>query len=158
MFRNNAETMSTSTVARQKPRGRGALGAAVALATVPVIAAFIDQQTARALGDHALSIYPANGIDIDPGLLYVVTYSVAGIFFVLWLVAAISSWISRRVALGTAIVVVVLNVAAALTMLFATEYGDQVFPPIWGILVGLPALAGALAIALNIRSRHAEVS
>lgn len=150
--------MSDSISANQKFRGRGALGVAAALAAVPAIAALIDQGTVRALRDHSLSMYGANGIEIDPGLLYAVVYSVAGVLFVLWLVAWLTAWIGRRAALSVAIIMVLLNATATLTMLFATEYGELVFPPIWGILVGLPVLPGVLAVVLGIRSRRTEVS
>ena len=43
--------------------------------------------------------------------------------------------------------------AAALLLLASTEYGAQIFPPLWGILALLPPAAGALAVVLLRRRR-----
>jgi hypothetical protein len=51
--------------------------------------------------------------------------------------------------------VTVTTVTAALALLLftATEYGAQIFPPLWGILAILPAAAGILAAVLLRRRR-----
>src|SRR5690625_7594779 len=94
---------------RPKLRGRGALGVAAALSVLPAIAAVIDQQSIRALQEYALSMYGASGIDVDPGLLDAVVYTVAGISVLFWLIAAVTSLIGRRLALCTGVVVVLLK-------------------------------------------------
>ena len=38
-----------------------------------------------------------------------------------------------------------ITAALALLLFVVSEYGTQIFPPLWGILAILPAVAGALA-------------
>jgi hypothetical protein len=45
-------------------------------------------------------------------------------------------------------VVTTVTGALALFLLGTSEYGTQIFPPLWGILAVLPAAAGALAAVL----------
>lgn len=80
--------------------GRRTLGAAAALSAVPAVAAAIDQQSARTLHSHAVNMYSAHDVPVDPGLLYLIVYAVAGSLVVLWLTAAVTAWVSRRVASG----------------------------------------------------------
>jgi len=42
----------------------------------------------------------------------------------------------------------------ALLLLVSTEYGAQIFPPLWGILAVLPPAAGILAVVLLFRRRQ----
>ena len=46
-----------------------------------------------------------------------------------------------------------ITAALALLLLVSTEYGAQIFPPLWGILAILPAAAGALGVVLLRRRR-----
>jgi hypothetical protein len=54
----------------------------------------------------------------------------------------------RRLAPVLAVVVTTITAALALLLLASTEYGAQIFPPLWGILAFLPPAAGAFAVAL----------
>ena len=47
-----------------------------------------------------------------------------------------------------AVVVTAVTGALALILLGTSEYGTQIFPPLWGILAILPAAAGILAAVL----------
>lgn len=143
---------TNETAASPRTRGRMALGAAVILSAVPALAAAVDQQSMRSLEAYAAAMYGAHGVPVDTGLLYLVVYAVAGTLAILWLVAAVTSWVSRGGAIGAGAFMVVANLATALAMLFVTEYGSPVFPAQWGLLVALPALAGAVAVGLLVRS------
>jgi hypothetical protein len=44
--------------------------------------------------------------------------------------------------------VTTITATLALLLLGASEYGAQIFPPLWGILAILPAAAGAFAVVL----------
>lgn len=153
MFEKRNE-QTKETAASPRTRGRMALGAAVILSAVPALAAAVDQQSMRSLEAYAAAMYGAHGVPVDTGLLYLVVYAVAGTLAILWLVAAVTSWVSRGGAIGAGAgaFMVVANLATALAMLFVTEYGSPVFPAQWGLLVALPALAGAVAVGLLVRS------
>jgi asparagine N-glycosylation enzyme membrane subunit Stt3 len=66
----------------------------------------------------------------------------------LWLLVSRSVRSRRRSARVLAVVVTTITAALALLLLGASEYGAQIFPPLWGILAVLPAVAGALAVVL----------
>lgn len=59
----------------------------------------------------------------------------------------------RRSAPVLAAAVTTITAGLALLLLVSTEYGAQIFPPLWGILAILPAAAGALAVVLLRRRR-----
>ena len=80
------------------------------------------------------------------------TVAVAGALLWLPVIRAVRS--RRRSAPVLAVVVTTITAALALLLLASTEYGAQIFPPLWGILAILPAAAGALAVAL-LRRRQA---
>jgi hypothetical protein len=151
MFEKEAGRTPGSDEVNPLAYGRRTLGTAAALSAVPAVAAAIDQQSARTLHSHAVNMYSAHDVPVDPGLLYLIVYAVAGSLVVLWLTAAVTAWVSRRVASGVGALLVLANGATALAMLFATEYGSVVFPMQWGVLIALPAIAGALAVTLLFR-------
>jgi hypothetical protein len=47
----------------------------------------------------------------------------------------------------------VVTAALAVLLLATTEYGAQIFPPVWGVLALLPAAAGIVTSALLLRRR-----
>ena len=59
----------------------------------------------------------------------------------------------RRSAPVLAVAVTTVTGALALLLLVSSEYGAQIFPPLWGILAILPAAAGAFAVVLLRRRR-----
>lgn len=84
------------------------------------------------------------------GLLYGLIYAVAAINTLLWLLA---SRLTRKPATITAAVAVVLTASLAAVLLTSTEYGAHSYPPVWGTLAPLPAVTGALEIALLVRRK-----
>jgi len=73
---------------------------------------------------------------------------------------AITSWLvfraaraHRRSAPILAVTTVVVTAALAVLLLATTEYGAQIFPPVWGVLALLPAAAGIVTSALLLRRR-----
>jgi hypothetical protein len=121
---------------------------AVALSAVLVVAAIIDQAGGRSLADHAAAMYAPYGQRPDPSLLYGLVYAVAAVGALLWLPVIRSVRSRRRSARALAVVVTTITAALALLLLGVSEYGTQIFPPLWGILALLPAAAGALAVVL----------
>src|SRR5690606_38025447 len=152
-FRNMFEKrneQTNETAASPRTRGRMALGAAVILSAVPALAAAVDQQSMRSLEAYAAAMYGALGVPVATGLLSLVVYAVACTLAILWLVAAVTSWVSRGGAIGAGVFMVVANLATALAMLFVTEYGSPVFPAQWG------APRGATRARRSRRSRTAR--
>jgi hypothetical protein len=103
------------------------------------VVALVDQVGGQSLAEHATALYEPHGKELAPGLLYGLLYTVAVVGAVLWLLVA-----RRRAAL--AIAVITINAGLALLLLTATEYGGQIFPPMWGALALLPPVAGVVAL------------
>ena len=126
---------------------------AVALSAVLVVAAIIDQADGRSLADHVAAIYAPYGKQPDPNLLYGLVYTVAAVGALLWLLAIRSVRSRRRSAPVLTVVVTTITAGLALLLLVTTEYGAQIFPPLWGVLAMLPPAAGILAAVLLRRRR-----
>ena len=122
---------------------------------VLVVAAIIDQAGSRSLADHVTAMYAPYGKRPDPNLLYGLVYTVAAVGALLWLPVIRAVRSRRRSAPVLAVVVTTITAALALLLLASTEYGAQIFPPLWGILAILPPAAGAFAVAL-LRRRPAH--
>ena len=121
---------------------------AVALSAVLVVTAIIDQTGGRSLADHAAAMYAPYGKQPDPNLLYGLLYTVATVGALLWLLVARSVRSRRRSAPVLAVVVTTITAGLALLLLGTSEYGSQIYPPLWGVLALLPVAAGAVAVAL----------
>jgi hypothetical protein len=142
---------------RNWPAAARAVYLAVALSAVLAVAAVIDQAGGRSLADHAAAMYAPYGKRPDPDLLYGLVYSVAAAGALLWLPVIRAVRSGRRSAPVLAMVVTTITAALALLLLASTEYGAQIFPPLWGILAILPTAAGALAVVLLFRRRQGRV-
>jgi hypothetical protein len=105
---------------------------AVALSAVLVVVAIIDQTGGRSLADHVTAMYAPYGKRPDPNLLYGLVYTVGAIGALLWLPVIRSVRSRRRSAPVLAIVVTTITAALAVLLFVATEYGAQIFPPLWG--------------------------
>jgi hypothetical protein len=138
---------------RNWPAAARAVTLAIALSAVLVVAAIIDQTGGRSLADHAIALYAPYGKQLDPNLLYGLVYTVAAVGALLWLLVIRSVRSRRRSAPVLAVVVTAITAAVALLLLGASEYGAQIFPPLWGILAMLPPAAGILAAVLLRRRR-----
>lgn len=130
-------------------RGAGrAVTLAVGLSAVLAVVAIIDQAGGRSLADHAAAMYAPYGKRPDPDLLYGLVYTVAAVGALLWLLVARSVRSRGRSAPVLAVVATVTTAGLALILLGISEYGAQIYPPLWGILAILPAAAGTVAVAL----------
>ncbi|HEX5086932.1 MAG TPA: hypothetical protein VFV89_03930 [Nocardioides sp.] len=125
----------------------GALGLSLALA----LAALVDQLGARTLMDHATDVYASHGKEPGAGLMYGLVYTVAVVGALLWLGVLAVAWSGRRAASWAAVGSTVVVGALAVTLLAASEYGEQVYPPFWGVVTMLSALAGAAGAVLLVR-------
>jgi hypothetical protein len=124
---------------------------AIALSAVLVVVAIIDQAGGRSLADHAAAMYARDGKRPDPSLLYGLVYTVAAVGVLLWLLVLRVVQSRGRSAPILAVVVTTVTGALALLLFVSSEYGAQIFPPLWGVLAILPAAAGVLA-AVRLRS------
>ncbi|MGW0231544.1 hypothetical protein ACWDWO_24825 [Actinopolymorpha singaporensis] len=98
------------------------------------------------------SAYHCSRASAGAGLTYGLIYTVAILDAVLWL-ATLRATRARGVrGPVTAWIVVAVTATLALTLLGASEYGTAIFPPLWGILAALPAVAGIIAV-LRMRRR-----
>ena len=127
---------------------------AIALSAVLAVAAIIDQVGGRSLADHVTAMYAPYGKRPDPNLIYGLVYAVAAVGALLWLLVVRAVRSRRRSASVLAVVVTVITAALALLLLGASEYGAQVFPPLWGILAMLPAAAGTFVVVVLLRRRR----
>ena len=125
----------------------------VALSAVLLVAAVVDQAGGQSLVDHAAAVYAPYGKEADPNLLYGLVYTVAVVDVLLSLLVFRAAWAHRRSAPILAVTTVVVTAALAVLLLATTEYGAQIFPPVWGILALLPSAAGVVTSALLLRRR-----
>jgi peptidoglycan/LPS O-acetylase OafA/YrhL len=121
---------------------------AIVLSAVLVVVAIIDQTGGRSLADHVTTMYAPYGKRPDPSLLYGLVYAVAAIGALLWLLVLRVVQSRGRSAPILTVVVTTVTAALALLLLASSEYGAQIFPPLWGILAVLPPAAGILATVL----------
>ena len=148
-------SLSSSPEATTRSR-RGAARAAlssVVLSAVLLAAAVVDQTGGHSLGDHATAVYTPYGKDADPNLLYGLVYTVAVLGALLWLLVFRAARSRRRSAPVLTLVVVAVTAALGVLLLASTEYGAQIFPPVWGILALLPPAVGVAASVLLFRRR-----
>jgi hypothetical protein len=131
--------------------GGYAVAAAMALSIVLAAAAIADQVGGRTLVDHAAAVYASSGEQPSAGLLYGLVYSVAAIDTLLWLPALRAARSHRRSAPVLAVTGIVVSAGLAVLLLVSSEYGERIFPPLWGVLAILPAVAGVVAIAFLLR-------
>jgi hypothetical protein len=125
----------------------------VLLSVVLLAAAVVDQTGGHSLSDHATAVYAPYGKDPDPNLLYGLVYTVAVLGALLWLLVVRAVRSHRRSAPVLAGVVATITAALAVLLLASTEYGAQIFPPVWGILALLPPAAGVVTAVLLLRRR-----
>lgn len=148
-------SLSASPIPTIRAR-RGAAGAAmssVLLSAVLLVAAVVDQAGGQSLVDHAAAVYAPYGKEADPNLLYGLVYTVAVVDVLLSLLVFRAARAHRRSAPILAVTTVVVTAALAVLLLATTEYGAQIFPPVWGVLALLPAAAGIVTSALLLRRR-----
>ncbi len=119
---------------------------ALVAASVPALAGLVDQVGGRALMDHATEVYAARGKEPSAGLMYGLLYTIAGIEIALWLLVLRSARAGGRWSWLYAAVVVLVGFGMAAALLGAQEYGEQIFPPMWGILALLSPVAGVAAL------------
>ena len=121
---------------------------AIVLSAVLAVVAIIDQTGGRSLADHVTTMYAPYGKRPDPSLLYGLVYAVAAIGALLWLLVLRVVQSRGRSAPILTVVVTTVTAALALLLFVSSEYGAQIFPPLWGILAVLPPAAGILAAVL----------
>ena len=129
---------------------------AVVLSAVLVAAGIIDQVGVHSLTDHATAMYAAYGNRPDPNLLYGIVYTVAVVGLLLWLLVDRAVRAGRRSTPALAVVVSTVTAVLAATLFVSTEYGTQIFPPLWGLLAALPSAAGIVAVVLLYQHRSAR--
>jgi len=125
----------------------------VVLSAVLLVAAVVDQAGGQSLVDHAAAVYAPYGKEADPNLLYGLVYTVAVVDVLLSLLVFRAARAHRRSAPVLAVTTVVVTAALAVLLLATTEYGAQIFPPVWGILALLPSAAGVVTSGLLLRRR-----
>ena len=123
------------------------------LSVVLAAAGVVDQTGGHSLTEHATAVYAPYGVSPDPSLLYGLVYTVAAVGTLLWLLVFRAVRSHRRSAPVLAVAVVTITAALGVLLLATTEYGAQIFPPVWGILALLPVAAGVVTAALILRRR-----
>jgi hypothetical protein len=129
------------------------LTSAAALSAVLGVAALFDQAAVHHLTDHADAMYARHGKEVGAGVLYGLLYTIAAIGALLWLLPLRAVRSGSRWAAALTVGVATVTAALAVVLLVSREYGEQIFPAVWGVLALLPALVGALAVPALLRSR-----
>lgn len=150
---------SGSSVVTRRPVGAGAAGAgfvlgALALSAALAVAALVDQTGPRTLMDHTQDVYAGHSAPPSAAVVYGLLYFVSALGVVLWLLTLVGARSGRRWAAWVAGVVTVVTAGLAVSLLVASEYGEAVFPPFWGLVALLSPLAGVGAVVpLRRRAR-----
>lgn len=118
---------------------------------VLAVAAVVDQVGEHSLRDHARAMYAPYGKSPNMGLLYGLLYTIAVVGVLLWLPVLRSARRGGRAGGVLALVMVLVTGSMALTLFFASEYGQHLYPPVWGLLATAPVLAGIVAAAQLLR-------
>lgn len=153
-MRESLSVLETATIARRRRLAADAVGAAVVLPAVLAVAAGLDQAGGQSLVDHASAVYAPHGEHAAAGLLYGLVYFVAAASAALWLLVLRAVRAGKRWSALLAGLVVAISVTLALTLLASTEYGERIFPPLWGALASLPCLPGIAAVWLLLPGRR----
>ena len=124
------------------------------MAVVLPIAALIDQLCTRTLDDYSNTMYAAHGVSASSGEIYVLLYIAAGFSIASWLIALTSVGTRRKWARASVIVAIVVSALIAGTLFMATEYGQHIFPPIWGVFASLAPIAGIVSLAISTNNRE----
>ena len=134
---------------------RYAVLAAVVLSVVLAAAALVDQVGARGLLGYAEAMYAPFGKQPSAGLLYGLLYGISAVNVLLWLLVRRVAGSPRRAGVAVLAAIVTLASAGLGVLLLATgEYGQAIFPALWGALALLPAAAGVAATVLLVRPRR----
>jgi hypothetical protein len=118
---------------------------AVALSATLAVAALVDQMGAQTLIEHTTSIYASHTEEPGAGLVYGLLYGVAGLGVLLWTGVLQAARRFPRVGAAMSGVATVVMATLAVVLLASNEYGQRVYPPVWGLVALLAPLAGALA-------------
>lgn len=124
---------------------------AMAASTIVLAAAVIDQTGAQSLYEYTDAAYAAHGVALDPALVYAILYAVAITTTLVWalMLAALRTRGWRPAALSAVATLVTGTVA---TLLFtASEYGEQIFSPVWGTLTLIPTILGIVTTVQLVR-------
>jgi hypothetical protein len=147
---SDTSSVSAPATGSQRPADY-AIVVAIALSVVLAAAAIIDQAGGHTLTNHADAVYASSGKQPSSSLLYGLVYTVAVIDALLWLLVLRLAHSYRRPTAILAVIVIAISAGLAVLLLVSSEYDAQIFPPLWGILAILPAVAGVLAAALLFR-------
>lgn len=126
---------------------------AILLSAVLALVAVVDQTGGRSLAEHASAMYAPYGKDPNAGLQYGLVYAIAIVDLALFLPVLRGARKSSRTAGVMAVVVVIVTGSLALALLFASEYGQRMYPSVWGLLALLPPIAGGLSAVQLLRRR-----
>jgi hypothetical protein len=135
----------------QSSGGRPAALLAVVLSALLAVVAIVDQAGGRSLIEHATTVYAPYDKHPTAGATYGLVYGVAVVNVLLWLLVTGLARSHRLIAASVAVVAFVLTATFGVVLLTATEYGVHPFPPLWGILALLPAVAGAVVPVVLLR-------
>ena len=126
---------------------------AIALTLVLGVTGLADQLGSRSLMDHASAMYGPHGKDADASLMYGLLYTVAVIDLVLWSLVLRSARAGGRWTMLLTAVVTVVGGGLAGLLLGSREYGEQIFPTVWGVMALLSPAVGVALLAQLIRRR-----
>ncbi|TDU91568.1 hypothetical protein EV138_5176 [Kribbella voronezhensis] len=141
------------SLSETRTTGRSTTLIAAGLSLVLGAAAIVDQAGSQSLVEHATTAYTSYGKQPSAGALYGLLYGVVVVDVALWLLVAGVARRRRQIAAGLAALMVLISAGLAVLLLASSEYGVRIFPPLWGLLALLPAIAGAVAIPYLIRRR-----
>ena len=122
------------------------------LLTVGVLAAFVvDATTWRTVAEGVVA---PGGVDADATPLYVFQFLTGGLGVVGWLISLVGVALQRPWVRSFATGAFGCGLAVAAYTLMAKGFSETGFPPVWGLLLLLPCVPGALAVFLLHRPRR----
>lgn len=127
------------------------IGAAVATSAIGLATTVVDQTGSQGLYGFTDAAYAHHGVTPDPALVYGILYVVAITITLIWalmlvLLKARGRWPSALSAVAT-----LVTCTVAILLLTASEYGEQVFSPVWGALALIPTILGIAATIQLVR-------
>lgn len=145
------QSLSEQSDATPRRRGQGhrlaavLIWAAVGASVVTLAIIVIDQTGARGLYEFTEAAYASHGVTPDVTLVYGILYGVAITIALVWVLMLVAlkarGWWPSALSVAATLV----TGTVAIVLLTASEYGEQVFSPVWGALAVIPTVLGVAA-------------
>lgn len=125
-----------------------AITAGLLISVALLVMVIIDQTSIHSLAHHVEAQYGPHDLHPDPNVLFGYVYVIGAFGFALQLVALRGARRRKRWVQIVAGLIALVGVALAAFTIIVSEFGERIFPAIWGALGLLPSVAGLVAVTL----------